>query len=221
MKIKYCSLGHWCHSALLLQDQNLKKESYPFDWVSNSPEMIKDCIADDFKKFLDKKYYSEITEEWENPWDDHKGCQHLYYAPFISHHRDFEKRIIFRHRDPLNNEEDYKYFERCVYRFRELLASNEEKIFLLMYPNRNNSSLETMENALSLCNFLKGYTTNFKLIAIHQHIEKNNAHELIINGNLTFVDLSTISEDAGGKFFSNADNKYLNDLFKQLIYGNS
>ena len=55
MEIKYvCSLGSLCHSAQILKNNNLKRCSYPFDWIFSSPNMVIDCISDDFKKFLDK-----------------------------------------------------------------------------------------------------------------------------------------------------------------------
>ena len=53
--MKYCSLGHGCHSANILKRLGLKKESYPFDWLNSRTSIVKDCIEDNFKKFLDKQ----------------------------------------------------------------------------------------------------------------------------------------------------------------------
>ena len=49
-----CSLALLCQSSKLLETNNLKKCSYPFDWIFSTFEMIIDCIEDDFNKFLDK-----------------------------------------------------------------------------------------------------------------------------------------------------------------------
>ena len=50
-----CLLGSDCTSATLLQKCNLKKVSYPFDWLeSNIPDII-DCIKTNFKHFLFQK----------------------------------------------------------------------------------------------------------------------------------------------------------------------
>ncbi|CAJ1428549.1 unnamed protein product, partial [Effrenium voratum] len=42
---------------------------------------------------------------------------------------------IFNHRDPLHNKEDLVYLERCVDRFRLVLASGERKLFVMMNLN--------------------------------------------------------------------------------------
>ena len=53
--IKYvCSLGNRCHTAYLLKKCNLKKTSYPFDWIFSDLYMILHCIEDNFNKFLNK-----------------------------------------------------------------------------------------------------------------------------------------------------------------------
>jgi hypothetical protein len=40
-KIKHvCSLGSLCHSSQILKRNNLKKCSYPFDWIFSNPLVI-------------------------------------------------------------------------------------------------------------------------------------------------------------------------------------
>ena len=52
--IKYAmSLGNTCHVAYLLKRLRWKPASYPFDWIRSNPEMVRHCIRDDFKQFLD------------------------------------------------------------------------------------------------------------------------------------------------------------------------
>lgn len=211
--MKYCSLGYGCHSAAILKYQGLKTESYPFDWMNSRPEMIKDCIKDDFQKFLDKSYYSEIA----NHWDDHAVCQNDFYAPLLLDNPSPEKHIIFRHRDPLTDDAAYEYYQRCVERFRNLLSSDEEKTFIIMYPNRGLDITASITDALSLSAFLSEHTTNFKLIAVHQSVTGYRSYKLINGQNLKFVNLTTVTQDDGGNYTGHDDNMYLNDIIKKLI----
>lgn len=110
MEIKYfCSLGTLCHSSQLLKRNNLKKCSYPFDWIYSDCNTISHCLQNNFKIFLDKSYYREIND---------MKCGHSYY----------HKRM-FNHHNPLNNK-DYNYFLRCVDRFNKLLQNTESKLFI-------------------------------------------------------------------------------------------
>jgi hypothetical protein len=58
MEINYvCSLGSFCHTAFHLDNYKMRNCAYPFDYILSSPEMVIDCLIDDFKVFLDKKYH--------------------------------------------------------------------------------------------------------------------------------------------------------------------
>ena len=45
----FCSLGTLCHSSLLLKRNNLKKCSYPFDWIYSNCDNVIHCIKNKFK----------------------------------------------------------------------------------------------------------------------------------------------------------------------------
>ena len=60
-----CSIGTRCISSQILQNLNIKKESYPFDWIISNLDIIKHCIQDDFKIFLDKQYYYIINKDYK------------------------------------------------------------------------------------------------------------------------------------------------------------
>ena len=48
MEIRYaCSLGR-CHSSQILKSNNLKKCSYPFDWIFSNSDIILHCLEDNF-----------------------------------------------------------------------------------------------------------------------------------------------------------------------------
>ena len=65
--------------------------------------------------FLDKSYYISISD---------KKCGHSYYH-----------KGMFNHHNPLDNENDYNYYTRCVNRFKKLLNTEESKLFIMIYVN--------------------------------------------------------------------------------------
>jgi hypothetical protein len=211
--MRYCSLGQGCHSAAIFKYQGLKVESFPFDWMNSRSEMIKHCIEDDFKTFLNREQYCKI----DNHWDDHECCQHDFYAPLLQDNPKPEKHIIFRHRDPMMDDDAYNYYKRCVERFRDLLSSDEQKTFLIIYPNKDSDITASIKDALLLSQFFEKHTTNFKIIAVHHYVTGYRSHRLINGRNLMFVNLTTVTQDEGGDYSNHEDNMYLNDIIKKLL----
>jgi len=120
------SLGSFCLPGNIARNNGLRRYSLPFDWIFSSPQMLIDCLADDFSAFLDRRYYRSISESRWNPGAEHELYLEKYGIP-----------AVFAHRDP-TREEDYLYFTRCVARFRELLRSRDPKLFLIMgRPNHD------------------------------------------------------------------------------------
>ena len=200
MEINYvCSLGSLCHSAQILKRNNLKTCSYPFDWIFSNYNIILHCIADDFKIFLDKSYYIDRTIS---------QCGHRYYSPYL-----------FNHHNPLVNENDYKYFVRCVNRFKNLLQTSDHKLFTMIFincntMNENNSMDERFKNMIVEFNkqFSK-YTKNYTLLVI-LHIQYNHhiSHSFTYKDNIHFLELHTLSYSDGIKFIDDNDNNYLDNI---------
>ena len=88
-------------SSYYLKAAGLKRESYPFDWIFSGPDIIQDCIRDNFSSYLDRHQY------FQNP--HYPGIGHLRYHAGM-----------FNHRSPLvaNN---YQFYVRCVVRMRQVL----------------------------------------------------------------------------------------------------
>ena len=197
MSIKYtCSLGPHCHSSNLLKMNNLKKESYPFDWIFTNHNIIKNILDDDFKEFLNKNQYVKIS--------DNKCGHNLYHNSMFWHH------------NPLNNIENYNYFVRCVDRFKKMILCEEEKLFIYLVKDVKEINILTFKNEMELLNeTLKKYTTNFKLlsIVIFPNKEKNKyTYESLDNIDFYYID--TLSESNGKEFINNNDNKYINIILK-------
>lgn len=144
------SLGSFCLPGNIMRHHGLRRYSLPFDWIFSSPQMLIDCLTDDFAAFLDPRYYRSISESRWNPGAEHELYLEKYGIP-----------AVFAHRDP-TREQDYLYFTRCVARFRTLLSSPDPKLFLIMgRPNHDlaNGFPRVLE---LLCRF----TTSFVLLGI-------------------------------------------------------
>jgi hypothetical protein len=205
-----CSLGISCTTGEVLKRNNIKKCSYPFDWLQFNLDHILNCIKDDFKTFLDKTYY-----ECKKPGQSY----HKYYNT----NHDLNECNIFLHHDLLNNIQDYEYVNRCVIRFRQLLNNLEHKLFIIAFPFQSlNNVNENKENVKIFNNEFKKYVKNYTLLNIIQignckeHFHKCDEYE-----NIKFIEIHTVLHTIGNtvpkyeetykdyKYFDNI----LNDLF--------
>jgi hypothetical protein len=110
------SLGQRCSSAWYLKEAGLKKESYPFDWVFSSTDIVLDCVADSFGKFLDKSLIEVLP-------DGQKAGHTVYHS------------TLFNHRSPLKSDADYQYYVRCCDRFMAQIASKANTLYLITLIN--------------------------------------------------------------------------------------
>jgi hypothetical protein len=144
------SLGSFCLPSLICRDNGLRRYSLPFDWIFSTPRMVRDCLADDFAEFLDRSHYRSVSHLRKDPGAEHELYRARYDLP-----------ALFAHRDP-TRETDYLYYTRCVTRFRQLMRSEDAKLFWLI--GRANHDL-TNEFPL-LVEALTRATTNFVLLCV-------------------------------------------------------
>lgn len=197
-EIKYaCSLGPQCHSSNILKRLNIKKESYPFDWIFSNLKNVEHAIKDDFKIFLDKQYYTNKDPE-------SKTQRHSYY---------FENSAtMFNHHNPLNKIH-YDYFVRCVNRFNTLLLEKENKLFVMTYTNLEIKSISNIKKKIQdFKNFFDNYVLNYRFLVILHFISDKQWHEFNICDNVDFLLLSTNSKSNGLKFMDFEDNIYLDNV---------
>lgn len=172
-----CSLGTLCQSSQLCKNTGLKQESYPFDWIfSTIPTVIK-IIEDNFNQFLNKEMYTS------------KGstkCDHTLYGP------------IFNHHNP-KNKDHYNYFTRCVERFRTLLCRNENKLFVIFFPNISDVEISTIkQQVIHLQEYLSRKTSNHYIIAIcHIPGQESFKTTIVDIKNIKLVTLYTKSKSNG------------------------
>lgn len=53
---KMCSLGIRCIPSQTMVNFNIKESTYPFDWTQSNPQIIIECLKDNFKDYNDFSY---------------------------------------------------------------------------------------------------------------------------------------------------------------------
>ena len=204
-KIKHvCSLGFNCHVSQMLKDNGLKTESYPFDWIMSNLNVVKNCIQDDFKTFLDKDYYIDIGSP--------DKCGHKIYCD-----------NMFVHHNPLTNISDYEYFKRCVDRFRKLLSCNDNKLFIISIIDcehgvENLISETLIKQFVELNDIISNSTSNSKLLLIVNYPNKKTIKKKITTiKNLTILEINTLSTNNGTNYLDDNDNKFLKKQINKLF----
>jgi len=197
MEINYvCSLGSLCHTACLMQRNNLKCVSYPFDWIFSNYNNIIHCIENNFQLFLDKSFYYSISEN---------ECGHSFYDKYLSN-------PMWRHHNPLLNINHYEYIQRCVIRFQNLLQLDKPKLFIMSFVNLLEVNEKTIIDLLEFNNNFSKYVKNknyILLVIFHLPDKYENYHNFKNIGNIHFLTLHTKSKSNGIIFYDENDNLYL------------
>ena len=193
----FCSLGFHCQASKILIRNNIKKESYPFDWMFSNITIVKDCIENNFNKLLEQKYYIDYDKKYYN-----NNCGHSIY-----------KSNLFPHRD-MRLKHNYEYLIRCINRFHSLCKSNKEKIFLITIIHTNLIT-KILDNLNNLRNILNKKTNNFKIVCLVFLYNKNdNDHYIEINDNIHIIYISSTSKSNGLQFEDEKDNVYVDNILK-------
>ena len=203
MKIRIKNIipfGSQCFSAFFVKSINLKKESYPFDWIFSSPLMIKDILDDNFAKFLYKDNY--IIKD-----PNEKINKHKIYLPELN---------LFNHRNPIKDE-DYIYYIRCINRFNNILQTSEKKLFLL--TSLRNNFYNELNNLFILRNKLSELTTNYIFVCIFQESDGSNIQhkDLYYYDNLIVVQINTLEYSDGVLFSNESDNIFYKNIIDDLF----
>lgn len=133
------SIGQRCSAATVIKVAGLRKAAYPFDWVFSGwgvEKRIDSILNDDFKAFLDRSLYTPLVKN--------ERCGHKHYD--VSY---------FNHKDPLNNDGDYAYYERCVERFRDQVRGETPTYLIRFCEHRDQEDQEKTAKSISeaLTNF--------------------------------------------------------------------
>ena len=139
---KIFSFGFRCSSAAIIKHMGLKLESYPFDWLVSHLSVIRHCMENQFEEFLNiNNYQRKYTNTYEMA-DSREGfiCdEHLmvnvFYQPvdMLDVENTYKCRLAMNHHN-ITETKDKEYYTRCVERFRELVVSDDDKIYLHICP---------------------------------------------------------------------------------------
>lgn len=201
-------LGHFCQLSNLFKVNNLKKFSLPFDWIRCSIKCVSHMLNDDFKIFMDKKYYIDNTIKNKN-LQLHK-CSHAFYE------NNFKCTRVWNHHN-MFDEKDYHYYKRCIDRFKNCLNSEKPKLFCRLNINMIDELDEIYLLDSSISRLCK--KQNYYLLIIHVFTGRDNkSHKIIrINDKIFIINMFLKSNSNGMEFLNNDDNKYLMETIKQYF----
>ena len=139
---KIIPMGYRCNSSEIIRILNLKKESYPFDWTISKLSTIQHCILNDFKEFLNIKNYIKKEMNNYNIIDDvslligsGNYIINTYYDPIdkiTDNFNTYDSKLLLVHHDIFKTE-DYEYYKRCINRFKNLLNSDDKKLYIYIH----------------------------------------------------------------------------------------
>ena len=197
MAIEYAvSLGIVCHATSWINQMDLKRGSYPFDWICSSTSIVLDCIEGDFKKFLDRDLH---IPNGGDPCNLEKSGHKFYGANILYHHN-------------IRNDEKYSYFVRCVKRFRLLLKKPGRKLYVISYINKRidlpNSQLESVKD---IYKGLEKVTSNFEMLLIYHRIGDELETKIDRIDGITIIQIYTTTTSHGTGFYDMNENTFFNE----------
>lgn len=206
---KMVSIGVRCIPSTTMVSTRFKQETYTFDWVQSNPQIVLDCIQDNFKKY-NNFGKQKVSDKYD---------MHIRYDKFYN--TKFPKTLIneygmcFTHYTSYPNKKFIDMCKRRSDRFMNLLNSKEKILFIYMNDKQTNLQKKQYNYLIQLRNYLiQQYPDlDFTILALHDIKEIDS--ERIIN-------LQTIRKKgsimiAGKMFGTNYDNamaKCLTNIFK-------
>ena len=205
-------LGTHCYTGAMLNRQQLRQFSGPFDWLFSNLGMVAHCLDDDFKTFLDPQYFRPVPAEERRDGPTVNLCDHTYY---LQH---FGQRFVFNHTDP-TSDKGWDYLKRCVDRMRSVLSSPDKKMFVCVTLKGAYSSTLIM----SVFDAIARRTKRFELLCIV--VEKPDVKAVmpvvepiaLATGARVFLQIP-LSELGGTAFANPIDELPLVRLLHQYVY---
>jgi len=202
------SLGSNCSPGLSLRQLNLKKETYPFDWVRSNSKIIYDVLLHGKNNYINfdtinntnSKYY--VNDLHNNTHPNFISSHINYYGQHFTHYTNISKtELIFK-------------FDTYLNRFFKVLNSN--KTILFIHSNEEYIyHKQSRDNKIELFNYLckindilktKYPTLNFTIINIDANNNFEN-YKNIINLNIKYkFPLSNKCENHKPHFYNSYRN---------------
>ena len=200
------SIGSQCLTGVMLQNAGLKLFSGPFDWIFSNMRMVCDCIEDDFAAFLDPREHISIPPaERAVP-----GTQFAHHALYRAR---YGLHALFNHSDP-TEPATYAYLERCVARFRAVLASDQPQL-LLAISKRSQGGRYAFDRLSKLLD--DAPSVEICAMIVREPGATRQLEPWAENGRHRLFELTVTSPMEGIHFADHADNHYLADLLAQMV----
>lgn len=135
-------LGSTGYTAAMLKRFNMRRWSGPFDWLSATPDMVREILSEDFAPMLTQEGWESIDaadrpdERWYRSRNHRLETRHG--APCILHSAD------------MTTEEGLQYMARCVQRFQDAMRGVGNKLLLQVIQEDGEAERHFQETALLL-----------------------------------------------------------------------
>jgi len=198
----YISLGCFCLSSSLLNDLNLKHNSFPFDWIFSSFELINEILEYGCQTLLEKTHYIS-TDSTEN---EKYRCSHSKWG------------LVFNHHDPSKIEHHYNYLKRCCERFENVLSCTEDAIFLNCTRIDDEMSFNVLK--LKLCKTVELLPSGCKLVVflLQETNENSYIQHILCSEKLCIYKFCHESICTGVNFDSTKDNTLIHNAVYHALH---
>jgi hypothetical protein len=211
-------MGYRCSSSEIIRILNLKKESYPFDWIISKLSTIKDCILNDFKEFLKIENYVKKEMNTYNIIDSVKllvtrdkcSINTYYNQDMIDDFNTYDSKLSLVHHD-ISKTEDYEYYKRCINRFKNILQSDSKKFYLYTHQiiginEYNQIKDDIITEFINFNEFIKTISNNINglfFILVKTNTEYCNLENINLNPFIYVVMTNKDFLDNGEIFYGN------------------
>jgi hypothetical protein len=166
------NIGIRCFGTIASSKCGIKQNTYTFDWIQSNPQIILDCIKNNFDKYNNFNH-EQLSKIYG---------MNIRYPPLFN--INFPKKFINEYGMCFTHFREYNYnifLELCRRRsdrFMELLQSDKKILFIYVSDN-NMEPLDLQEKQYTYLLELEKYLISnysdltFKILAIH-NLEKNN-----------------------------------------------
>ena len=188
---------------------NLRNEAFPFDHIRSNPSMIKDCIEDDFSKFLDKKNVY-LTEEGKTI--------HNTYGIDVFPHKNFLEEDIYdafsrrckRFIDNISDETPTLYF---------IIFTPWDEVFngvkSVLFDSRNYTKIKNSLIDLDKC--INERKKDYKIVCIINILnEESKIEKIEETNNILFFKFKT-TESSKGYTFKDHEEKIFEKFVNKII----
>jgi len=210
------SLGTQCNPGTSLRALNLKKETYPFDWVRSNSKIIYDVLLNGKDKYLtfdqesSNDYYTKDLDSIDFKTTPSTHINH--YGQYFTHYRGMDTVAL------------KATFDKYLNRFFELLNSNKKVLFIhtheeyIYHKKSRDAKVELYDYLCKINDLLEEKYPTLKFDIINIDINNNfKNYKNIINITMEYnLPISDNSETHTDEYYIPYRNTVTNVLHRYL-----